>query len=75
MQTVRGFAGDLLNRADTIADNLGARALQLETDRSTAEDVDMFAALSEQKTLQTGYTAALQSYAQIQKLSLFDYIR
>lgn len=75
MQTVRGFAGDLLNRADTIADNLGARALQLETDRSTAEDIDMFAALSEQKTLQTGYSAALQSYAQIQKLSLFDYIR
>ena len=75
MQTVRGFAGDLLNRADTISDNLGARALQLETDRSTAEDIDMFAALSEQKTLQTGYSAALQSYAQIQKLSLFDYIR
>lgn len=75
MQTVRGFAGDLLNRADTIADNLGARALQLEGDRSSAEDIDIITALSELKTQQTGYSAALQSYAQIQKLSLFDYIR
>ncbi|MNO07646.1 flagellar hook-associated protein FlgL [compost metagenome] len=75
MQTVRGFAGDLLKRADTISDNLGARALQLESDRSTAEDADIITALSELKTQQVGYSAALQSYAQIQKLSLFDYMR
>lgn len=75
MQAVRSFAGDLLNRADTIATNLSARSLQLEADRSAAEDVDMITALSELKTQQTGYSAALQSYAQIQKLSLFDYIR
>lgn len=74
LQTVRSFAGDLLNRADTIATHLGARALQLESDRSAAEDVDMITALSELKTQQTGYSAALQSYAQIQRLSLFDYI-
>lgn len=75
MQTVRSFAGDLLNRADAISDKLGARGLQLEAERSAAEDVDMITALSELKTQQTGYSAALQSYAQIQKLSLFDYIR
>lgn len=75
MQAVRGFAGDLLNRADTLTDQLSARSLQLEADRSAAEDVDMITALSDLKTLQTGYSAALQSYAQIQKLSLFDYIR
>lgn len=75
MQTVRGFAGDLLNRADTISNNLGARALQLEADRSSAEDADIITALSDLQTQQVGYSAALQSYAQIQKLSLFDYIR
>lgn len=75
MQTVRGFAGDLLNRADTISTNLGARSLQLENDRSAAEDVDMIAALSNLKTQQSGYSAALTAYAQIQKLSLFDFIR
>ncbi|MCD2512716.1 flagellar hook-associated protein FlgL [Comamonas endophytica] len=74
MQAVRGMAGDLLNRADTLSANLSARSVQLEADRSAAEDVDMITALSELKTQQTGYSAALQSYAQIQKLSLFDYI-
>ncbi len=74
MQTVRGFAGDLLNRADAISDNLGARSLQLESQRSAAEDVDMITALSELKTQQTGFSAALQAYTQIQKLSLFDYL-
>lgn len=75
MQAVRGFAGDLLNRADILTDHMNARSVQLEADRSAAEDVDMIAALSELKSLQTNYNAALQSYAQIQKLSLFDYIR
>lgn len=74
MQTVRSFAGDLLNRADTLSDQLSARSVQLEADRSAAEDIDMIKALADLKTLQTNHSAALQSYAQIQKLSLFDYI-
>ena len=74
MQAVRGFAGDLLNRADTITDSLSARAVQLEASRSAAEDIDMIEALTELTTQQNGYSAALQSYAQIQKLSLFNYI-
>lgn len=75
MQAVRGFAGDLLGRADTLTNQLSGRSVQLEADRSAAEDIDMIDALSELKSLQTSYSAALQSYAQIQKLSLFDYIR
>jgi len=74
MQTVRSFAGDLLNRADTLSTQLSARSVQLEADRSAAEDIDMIKALADLKTLQTNHSAALQSYAQIQKLSLFDYI-
>ena len=74
MQTVRSFAGDLLQRADTLTVQFSAKSLQLEADRSSAEDVDMITALSDLKTLQTNHSAALQSYAQIQKLSLFDYI-
>ena len=74
MQTVRSFAGDLLNRAETLTNQFSAKSLLLEADRSSAEDVDMITALSELKTLQTNHSAALQSYAQIQKLSLFDYI-
>ena len=74
MQTVRSFAGDLLNQADRIENGLSAQSVQQEADRSRAEDLDMIPALSEKETLNVGLQAALQSYAQIQKLSLFNYI-
>ena len=74
LSATRGRAGDLLNRVDNISDRQGAQSLQLEADRSRAEDLDMVAALSSFQTQQTAYSAALGSYAQIQKLSLFNYI-
>jgi flagellar hook-associated protein 3 FlgL len=72
--SVRGQAGDLLNRADRISANQDKRSIQLESDRSRAEDLDMTKGISEFQNQQTGYQAALQSYAQIQKISLFNYI-
>lgn len=74
LQTVRSLAGDLLNRADRIETGLSARSTQLEADRSRAEDIDMIQALSDVDTQKAGLQAALQSYAQIQKLSLFNFI-
>lgn len=74
VSAVRGQAGDLLNRADRITDDQSKRSIQLEGDRSRAEDLDMIDGLSKFQNQQTGYQAALQSYAQIQKLSLFNYI-
>lgn len=74
LQAARGQAGEWLNRADTITDQQSARSLSLESDRSRAIDVDMVKTLSEFNQSQTGYQAALQSYAQIQRLSLFNYI-
>jgi flagellar hook-associated protein 3 FlgL len=74
ISAVRGQAGDLLNRADRITDNQGKRSIQLEDDRSRAEDLDMIKGISDFQNQQTGYQAALQSYAQVQKLSLFNYI-
>ena len=71
---VRGVAGDLLNRADTINSNQEKRSIQLEADRSRAEDLDMIKGVSDFQNQQTGYQAALQSYAQVQKLSLFNFI-
>lgn len=71
---VRGKAGDLLNRADRITSDQGNRSIQLEADRSRAEDLDMIKGVSDFQNQQTGYQAALQSYAQVQKLSLFNYI-
>ncbi len=74
ISAVRGQAGDLLNRADRISSNQEKRSIQMESDRSRAEDLDMVKGISDFQNQQTGYQAALQSYAQVQKLSLFNYI-
>jgi flagellar hook-associated protein 3 FlgL len=74
VSAVRGQAGELLNRADRITDSQDKRAIQLEADRSRAEDLNMVKGISDFQKQQTGYQVALQSYAQIQKLSLFNYI-
>ena len=72
--SARSQAGDWLNRADSIATAQGAKTLALEGDRSRAVDLDMAKGISDFNKFQTGYQAALQSYAQIQKLSLFNFI-
>lgn len=74
VSAVRGQAGDLLNRADRITSNQDKRSIQLEADRSRAEDLDMVKGISDFQKAQTNYQVALQSYAQVQKLSLFNYI-
>ncbi len=74
VSAVRGQAGDLLNRADRISGNQEKRSIQLEADRSRAEDLDMVKGISDFQNQQTGFSAALQSYAQVQKLSLFNFI-
>ena len=38
---MRGYAGELLNRADRITGDQSKRSEQLEADRSRAEDLDM----------------------------------
>ncbi len=74
ISAVRGQAGDLLNRADRISANQENRSIQLEADRSRAEDLDMVQGISDFNNQQTGYSAALQTYAKVQQLSLFNYI-
>ena len=44
---VRGKAGDLLGRAERITANQQKRGVQLESDRSTAEDMDMVKGISD----------------------------
>lgn len=75
VSAVRGQAGELLNRADRISGNQEKRSIQMEADRSRAEDLDMIKGISDFQKQQTGYQVAMQTYAQIQKLSLFDFIR
>ena len=74
VSAVRGQAGDLLNRADRIGANQDKRSIEVEGDRARAEDLDMTKGISDFQNQQVGYQAALQSYAQVQKLSLFNYL-
>ena len=74
LHKMRGYAGELLNRADRITGDQDKRAIQLEDDRSRAEDLDMMKGISDFKNQQVGLEAALQSYAQVQRLSLFNFM-
>jgi flagellar hook-associated protein 3 FlgL len=74
VSAIRGQAGDLLGRADRITSTNDKRNIEQEANRSRAEDLDMIKGVSDFQNQQTGYSAALQSYAQVQKLSLFNFI-
>jgi flagellar hook-associated protein 3 FlgL len=74
ISSARSFAGTTLQRLDGVKGRLDATELSAQTSRSNAEDLDMVKALSSFNAQQTGYQAALQSYATIQKLSLFNYL-
>lgn len=71
----RSAAGEALRRVDGIEERLGAQKLDAETVAAEAVDLDMLAAISDFQNRQTGYNAALQAYAQVQRLSLFDYLK
>jgi flagellar hook-associated protein 3 FlgL len=70
----RAMAGESLNRIDAMETRLAESKLQAQTERSLAEDLDMVQALSEFQAQQSGYDAALSTYAMVQRLSLFQYL-
>ena len=70
----RAEVGNALNQIDSTGSRLASQKLQAVSERSNAEDLDMVSAISEFQNKQTGYDAALKSYAMVQKLSLFNYV-
>lgn len=74
MLLVRGRLGELLLRADSIDGLLQDRSVAGQEQLSNLTDLDMVKGISEFQTQQLGLQAALQSYAQVQRLSLFQYI-
>ncbi|MBT9598147.1 MAG: flagellar hook-associated protein FlgL [Vitreoscilla sp.] len=75
LQAARSMTGEVLNRIDGVAGRLDDLKLFGESTRSDAEDLDMVRAISDFQNQQTGYQAALQTYASMQRMSLFDYIQ
>lgn len=74
-QAARSYVGATLNRLDSVDSRNQDRVLWAKSVQADAEDVDMVQAVSEFQNKQTGYQAALQSYALVQRMSLFDYIK
>jgi len=74
LTSARADAGATLNRIDGIEDRLDGVKLAAQTEKSTAEDLDMVQAISDFQNKQSGYDAALKSYSMVQRLSLFQYL-
>lgn len=75
LMAARGKLGDWLNRADDMKTVFEDRSVAYQKENSELVDVDMVKAISDFQGNQTAYQAALQSYAQVQKMSMFDYLR
>ena len=75
LSRLRSRTGESLRRADDIAERLSQAKLDAQSERSSSEDLDMVAAVSEFQTRQSGYDAALKSYSIVQRMSLFDYLK
>jgi flagellar hook-associated protein 3 FlgL len=74
-QAARSVAGAVLTRLDTIESRNQERNIIAKTIQSDAEDLDMVQAISDFQNRQTNYQAALQSYAMVQRMTLFDYLK
>lgn len=70
----RGRAGEWLNRADDQEGLMADRVVDLETEQSRLTDLDLVKGISDFQKQQLALDAALKSYAQIQRLSLFNQI-
>jgi flagellar hook-associated protein 3 FlgL len=74
LQSARAQSGERLNNLDGTETRLAALKQYSTEEKSAAEDLDMVQAISDFQNQQTGYEAALKSYAMVQKLSLFQYV-
>lgn len=74
MQSARAEVGEILNRLDGIEGRIGTLKLVAQTEQSNAQDLDMVEAISNFQAQNSGYEAALRTYASVQKLSLFQFI-
>ncbi|WP_066272493.1 flagellar hook-associated protein FlgL [Hydrogenophaga palleronii] len=71
---VRGRAGEWLNRADSLSTQMEGRAIDLKTEGARLQELDPIQGISDLDMKKLGLEAALKTYAQVQRLSLFQVI-
>ena len=74
LQSSRSLAGETLNRIEGVQSRVTDLKLFAQTTESDATDLDETQAISDFANQQTGYQVALQTYASLQKMSLFQFI-
>jgi len=74
LQNVRSQVGERMNNLDGSENRMAALKQYSQQERSAAEDLDMVQGISDFQNQQTGYDAALKTYAMVQRMSLFQYI-
>ena len=70
----RGRAGEWLNRADSLNAQMEDGSIALKTENARLVELDPIKGLSDLQTQQLGLEAAIKTYAQVQRLSLFQVI-
>lgn len=70
----RGRAGEWLNRADSLNTQMEDKSISLKTENARLVELDPIKGLSDLQTQQLGLEAAIKTYAQVQRLSLFQVI-
>lgn len=70
----RTMTGDWLTRADAIESQQQTTATGVEQLRAQAEDTDLMQTVSQMQNESSTLDIALKSYAQIQRISLFNYL-
>ncbi len=73
--TTRTSIGARAARVDLIDERLGAVAANREIERSSIEDVDLTAAITELQKTMTVLEATQSSFSKLSRLTLFDYLR
>ncbi|CAN5295028.1 flagellar hook-associated protein FlgL [soil metagenome] len=74
LQNVRSQIGERMNNLDGTETRMAALKQYNQSEKSAAEDLDMVQGISNFQNQQTGYDAALKTYAMVQRMSLFQYI-
>jgi flagellar hook-associated protein 3 FlgL len=74
LQGTRSQVGERMNNLDGTESRMADLKLYNQSEQSAAEDLDMVQGISEFQNQQSGYDAALKTYAMVQRMSLFQYI-
>jgi len=74
LTNVRSRVGEQMNNLDGSQSRLETLKVYNKAEQSAAEDLDMTQGISDFQNQQTGYDAALKTYAMVQRMSLFQYL-